>query len=74
VLRGAGASEHVAGEYPRLMQRIGEGGYVAEPRTPETTTPTTIEAWAREVLAPAVTGAEAARAGIVGVVGVEAVA
>jgi hypothetical protein len=38
-LLGAGASAHVADEYPRLMARLGTLDYVAEPRTAETTTP-----------------------------------
>lgn len=53
----AGASEHVADEYPRLFQALGELDYQAEPRTPETTTPTTVAGWAREVVVPAVTAA-----------------
>jgi len=53
-LLAAGASFHVADEYPRLLHRLGTLDYVAEPRTPTTTTPTSVAAWAREVLAPAV--------------------
>jgi hypothetical protein len=59
-LLGAGASAHVADEYPRLMAGLGTLDYRAEPRTAETTTPTTVDAWAREVLAPAVAAAGAA--------------
>jgi uncharacterized protein YbjT (DUF2867 family) len=55
----AGASAHVADEYPRLMDGLAELDYQAEPRTPATTTPTTIAQWAREVLAPAVARAGA---------------
>ena len=53
----AGASEHVADEYPRLFHALGTLDYQAEPRTPETTTPTTVAGWAREVVVPAVTAA-----------------
>jgi len=59
VLLGAGASAHVADEYPRLMRAIATLDYVAEPRTAHTTTPTTVAEWARTVLAPAVEGAGA---------------
>jgi uncharacterized protein YbjT (DUF2867 family) len=60
-LLGAGMSAHVADEYPRLMDGLGQVDYQAEPRTPATTTPTSVEAWARAVLAPAVAGFAAAR-------------
>jgi uncharacterized protein YbjT (DUF2867 family) len=53
----AGASAHVADEYPRLFHALGTLDYQAEPRTPETTTPTTIAEWARAVLVPAVAAA-----------------
>lgn len=53
-LRGMGASEHVADEYPRMFTAFNQHAHDREPRTPETTTPTTIEAWAREVLLPLV--------------------
>lgn len=53
-LRGMGASEHVADEYPRLFTALDRNADDREPRTPETTTPTTIEAWAREALLPLV--------------------
>jgi uncharacterized protein YbjT (DUF2867 family) len=56
-LLAAGASAHVAEEYPRLMRGIAMPDYVAEPRTAETTTPTSVAEWAREVLAPAVAAA-----------------
>jgi uncharacterized protein YbjT (DUF2867 family) len=55
----AGASAHVADEYPRLFAAFAELDYQAEPRTPETTTPTTIAQWAREALVPAVAAARA---------------
>jgi uncharacterized protein YbjT (DUF2867 family) len=61
-LIAAGASAHVADEYPRLMHGLGTLDYVAEPRTAETTTPTTVAEWARQVLAPAVAGVAAAPA------------
>jgi uncharacterized protein YbjT (DUF2867 family) len=53
-LRGMGASEHVADEYSRLFTALDRHAADREPRTPETTTPTTIEAWARETLLPLV--------------------
>lgn len=58
-LLGMGASAHVAGEYPKLMHALGYNDYRAEPRTPETTTPTTVDEFAREVLVPAVNAASA---------------
>lgn len=61
-LLGVGASPHVADEYPRLMRAIATvPDYQAEPRTAETTTPTTLAEWAVGVLAPAVQGARAAQ-------------
>lgn len=60
-LLAMGASAHVADEYPRLFDAIGRLDYQAEPRTAESTTPTTIAQWAREVLAPAVRAAPAAQ-------------
>jgi uncharacterized protein YbjT (DUF2867 family) len=53
-LRGMGASEHVADEYPRMFTAFNRHAADREPRTAETTTPTTIEAWARETLLPLV--------------------
>jgi uncharacterized protein YbjT (DUF2867 family) len=61
-LRAAGLSEAVVtgyGEMLRGMARIGGRQIAAEPRTPESTTPTTIEEFARTVFAPAVRQAEA---------------
>jgi uncharacterized protein YbjT (DUF2867 family) len=55
-LLAMGASAHVADEYPKLFEAIGRLDYQAEPRTAETTTPTTFAQWAREVFAPAVAG------------------
>ncbi len=59
-LLGLGASAHVAEEYPKLMRGLARLDYAAEPRTAATTTPTTVDAWAREVLAPAVADARPA--------------
>lgn len=59
-LLSVGASEHVAEEYTRLFVALDANAADREPRTPETTTPTTLEAWAREVLAPAVGAGEPA--------------
>ena len=61
-LLAAGASAHVADEYPRLMRGLATVDYVAEPRTAATTTPTSVGEWAREVLAPAVAAASPAAA------------
>jgi uncharacterized protein YbjT (DUF2867 family) len=51
-LLGSGASEHVADEYARLFTGLDVHAADREPRTSETTTPTTIEAWARETIRP----------------------
>ncbi|MDX1935443.1 MAG: NAD(P)H-binding protein [Capsulimonadales bacterium] len=51
-LRGMGASESVAVSYGELFEALDRGEQPAEPRTPETTTPTRLYDWAREVLAP----------------------
>lgn len=51
-LLGFGASEHVADEYSRLFTGLDVHAADREPRTAETTTPTTIEAWARETVLP----------------------
>lgn len=59
-LRAMGASEHVADEYPRLFTAFNHHAHDREPRTPETTTPTPIDAWAREALVPAVRALEPA--------------
>lgn len=58
-LMGFGSSEHVAGEYARMFTALDHAAGDHEPRTPETTTPTTLEAWAREVMRPMVEGAAA---------------
>lgn len=52
-LLGFGASEHVADEYSRLFTGLDVHAADREPRTAETTTPTTIETWARETIRPA---------------------
>lgn len=49
-----GASPEIADLYLEMEAAFDSGLTVAEPRTPETTTPTTITQWAREVLRPAV--------------------
>jgi uncharacterized protein YbjT (DUF2867 family) len=59
-LMGMGSSEHVADEYARMFTALAAAAGDHEPRTAETTTPTTLEAWAREVMRPLV---EAAAAG-----------
>lgn len=62
-LLGAGASAHVAEEYTRMFVRLDEIDFQREEaRTPETTTPTTLEAWARETLRPLVGQPEPATA------------
>lgn len=62
-LLAMGASAHVADEYTRMFERMeGAGAAPAEPRTAATTTPTTLETWAREVLRPAVRQPEPATA------------
>jgi uncharacterized protein YbjT (DUF2867 family) len=49
-----GASQSVADNYVELMTAVGNEGLVpAEPRTPETTTPTTFREWVTAVLKPA---------------------
>lgn len=52
-LLGMGFSEHVADVFLELMRSI-ESGLLrpAEARTPETSTPTTLESFARSVLTP----------------------
>ncbi|HEX8390973.1 MAG TPA: NmrA family NAD(P)-binding protein [Longimicrobium sp.] len=56
-LLGAGASEHVATEYTAMFEAMEASGFARLPRTAESTTPTTLEQWAAEVLAPAVRSA-----------------
>ncbi len=50
---GMGASPDYAAGLVRLYQRIGSEGYALEPRTGETTTPTTLEAYVADTLRPA---------------------
>ena len=48
-----GASEGFAQGYVDMFREIGEGIHTADPRTPESTTPTTFESWCAEELKPA---------------------
>jgi uncharacterized protein YbjT (DUF2867 family) len=52
--RQMGASESFIQGFTAMETALGRGLQPAEPRTPETTTPTTLFAWAREVLKPLV--------------------
>ncbi len=49
-----GSSEAFAQSLVDMFAEVGQGIYEAEPRTPETTTPTTFRQWCEEVLRPAV--------------------
>ncbi len=49
---GLGASPAFADAYVEMARALSQPGAVAEPRTPETTTPTTLYQWARETLYP----------------------
>jgi uncharacterized protein YbjT (DUF2867 family) len=49
-----GSSEAFAQSLVEMFAEVGQGLYEAEPRTPETTTPTTFRQWCEEVLRPAV--------------------
>jgi len=49
----AGQTEGFAKAYARLLTKDALSAYAIEPRTPETTTPTTLRQWASEVLLPA---------------------
>lgn len=51
-LLGMGASPAFADGYLEMSASLMQPGSVAEPRTPETTTPTTLYQWATEVLKP----------------------
>lgn len=53
---GFGASEAMAQAYVDMMTAKNEGLDNAEPRTPESTTPTSFRQWCEEVLKPAVLG------------------
>jgi Predicted nucleoside-diphosphate-sugar epimerases len=57
VFLGMGASEAVVRAYQEMSDGFSNGLEPAEPRTPETTTPTTLRRWAAEVLQPAVESA-----------------
>ena len=51
-----GSSDALAQGLVGMFADVGQGIYVAESRTPETTTPTTFRQWCEEVLWPAVGG------------------
>jgi uncharacterized protein YbjT (DUF2867 family) len=51
-LLGMGASHDAAENLVTMFQAFETGSYAAEPRTPETTTPTTLAEWTRTVLKP----------------------
>lgn len=53
-LLGMGASASVAAGYTEMVEGLNASRFAHGPRTPATTTPTTLEAFVREVLAPAV--------------------
>lgn len=53
-LMDSGSSEAFAQGLVDMFAVFGKGLYEAEPRTPETTTPTTFRQWCEEVLRPAV--------------------
>ncbi len=48
-----GSSEAFAQSLVDMFTEVGQGLYAAEPRTPETSTPTTFRRWCDEVLRPA---------------------
>jgi hypothetical protein len=48
-----GSSEAFAQSLVDMFADVGRGIYGAEPRTPETTTPTTFKQWCEQVLKPA---------------------
>ena len=52
-----GSSEAFAQSLVDMFAEVGQGLYEAEPRTPETTTPTTFRQWCEEVLRPALAAA-----------------
>ncbi|GAB4458360.1 MAG: NAD(P)H-binding protein [Armatimonadaceae bacterium] len=53
-MRQMGASESVATNYAELYEALIRGEQPTEPRTPETTTPTTLREWAQQVMRPMV--------------------
>jgi uncharacterized protein YbjT (DUF2867 family) len=63
-MRAAGMSEAVVKGYGAMLRGLATLGYkaAAEPRSPETTTPTTIDEFARAIFAPALQQAEAVNA------------
>ena len=61
-LRAMGASESFATEYGKMFDGYARRSLAAEPRTPETTTPTTLDAWAARTLKPALDAAAPAHA------------
>ncbi|GAA4378742.1 NmrA family NAD(P)-binding protein [Hymenobacter koreensis] len=61
-MMGAGLSESMANLYIEMTQNLNEGRIMqSEVRTPENTTPTTLEQFAEQVFAPAFQGASAAQ-------------
>jgi uncharacterized protein YbjT (DUF2867 family) len=52
VFLSMGASPDAADHFTQMFQAFETGAQAAEPRTPETTTPTTLAEWATEVLKP----------------------
>ena len=53
LLVGAGVPEEAAGLYMEMTRSFNEGRVrPTRPRSPETTTPTSIERWAQEIFAP----------------------
>jgi uncharacterized protein YbjT (DUF2867 family) len=61
-MRKMGMSDDVAEGYGEMLRGLSTPGIGAEPRTAESTTPTTIEEFARTVIRPAVLAPEPARA------------
>ena len=53
-LIGHGASESIAQNLFDMWREIASGLHAADPRTPESTTPTTFEAWCGETLKPTI--------------------
>jgi uncharacterized protein YbjT (DUF2867 family) len=53
-LMQSGSSEAFSQSLVDMFAEVGLGIYNAEPRTPETTTPTSFQQWCRDVLKPAV--------------------
>jgi hypothetical protein len=55
-----GSSEAFAQSLVDMFAEVGPGIYGAEPRTPETTTPTTFKEWCENTLKPAIARRSAA--------------